>query len=36
MKLVECKNALKSAVVSSSDRSKAVVLVVFILCIALW
>ena len=36
MKLVSCKSALNPPVVDSTDRSKAVVPVLILLCVALW
>ena len=36
MKLVSCKSALNAPVVYSADRSKAVVPVLVLLCVALW
>ena len=36
MKLASCKSALNPAVVYSTDRSKAVVLVLVLLLVALW
>ena len=36
VKLASCKSALNSPVVYSTDRSKAVVLVLFLLFVALW
>ena len=36
MKLASCKSALNPTVVCSTDRSKAVVPVLVLLCVALW
>ena len=34
--IVDCKSALNPAVVYTTDRSKAVVLVLLLLCVELW
>ena len=36
VKLVDCKRALNLSVVPATDRSKAVVLVLLLFCVALW